>query len=101
MSLRIVLLVHSREPFGPLWVTQVDHLDPVVLVHSSKRTVKGGCTLVAFSLIEHTEFNGPYGCLHALANPQLLAHVAYVPLYGARADGEGAAYLLVGLSPHH
>jgi hypothetical protein len=99
--LRIAQMVLFREPFGPLWVTQVDRMDPVLLVHLSKRIVKAGCTLVAFSLIEHTEFNSPYGCLHALANPQLLADVAYVPLYGARADGEGASYLLVGLSPHH
>ena len=71
----------------------MDHLDPLLLVHSIKGTLKGGCTLVPFSLIEHTEFNSPHGCLHALANPQLLVDVAYVPLYGARADGEGMGYL--------
>jgi hypothetical protein len=82
-------------------VTQVDHLDPVLLVHSSKRKAKGGCTLVAFSLIENTEFNSLHGCLHALAYSQLLADVAYVSLYGAHADGEVPSDLLVGLSPHH
>lgn len=99
--LHIAQVVLFREPFGPLWVTQMDPLDPLLLLHSSRRTLKGGCASVAFSLIEHTEFNSPYGCLHALANPQLLADVAHVPLYGARADGEGAGYVLIGLSPHY
>jgi len=31
----------------------------------------------------------------------LAADIPYVPLYGARADREGAGYLLVGTSPHH
>jgi hypothetical protein len=29
-------VVHSREPLGPLWVNQVDHLDRVQVVHPDK-----------------------------------------------------------------
>jgi hypothetical protein len=82
-------------------VNQVDEVDPVQVVHLGKRVASGDCILASAPLLEQPEFDSPHGCLHAVANPQLGADVPYVPLYGARADREGAGYLLVRPSPHY
>ena len=63
MSLRIVLLVHPREPFGPPWVILVD------LEAAEDRPS------VSLSLVEQAELDGPHGRLHAVANSKLGADV--------------------------
>ena len=99
--LHIVLVDHSREPLGPPWVNQVDHLGLVQVVHVAKLVASEDRTLAPVSLIEQAEFYGSHGCLHAVADPKLDADISYVSLNGAHADEEVPSDLLVGLSPNY
>ena len=81
---------------------QLDHMDPVLMVHPGEHVTSGGRILASASLVEQAEFYGPHGCLHAVAGFQLLPDMAYVPLDGAEADGELPGDLLVGpYQDHH
>ncbi len=98
---RITQLVHSREPLGPPWVNQLDQVDRVQVVHPGKLQASEDCTLGSVSLIEQTDFDGPHGCLHSVADPKPGTDALNVSLDGAHADEEVPSDLLVGLSLHH
>ena len=52
-------------------MNQVDRADQVQVVHPGKLAESEDRTLSSVSLIEEAEFDGPYGCLHPVADLQL------------------------------
>ena len=69
--------------------------------HPGKLAAAEDRTLASVSLIEEAEFDGPHGCLHPVADPQLGADALNVSLDGTDADEEVPGDLLVGLSLHY